>query len=121
VLVVQHLSNEHPCGVALAGPAAGLDIIASLTGSKRTNRLSILGLAQRRLSRTNHQSREANMFNRLLESSPREIWKWLAFALVLLAPGSFIVLAVMGLIRHCVRDGGQLLARRPWYRQLVDH
>jgi hypothetical protein len=72
--------------------------------------LSIPGFIERRSSKTSPPSREAHMLNRLLESSPHGIWKWLAYALVLLAPGSFIVLAVVSLIRHLrARNGGWLL------------
>jgi hypothetical protein len=39
------------------------------------------------------------MFPRLTASSPRELWKWCAYALILLAPGSFVVLAVLWLVR----------------------
>jgi hypothetical protein len=55
------------------------------------------------------------MLNRLLESSPHEIWKWLVYALVLLVPGSFIALAGVGLIRHLLaHNGGPVFAKRPW-------
>jgi hypothetical protein len=47
------------------------------------------------------------MLSRLLESSPHGIWKWLAYALVLLVPGSFIVLAGVGLIRHLLAAHSQ--------------
>jgi hypothetical protein len=61
------------------------------------------------------------MFQRLLDTSPREIWKWLLYALLLLAPGSFVILAAIGVVRHCVRTQSPLLAGRPWYRQLSNH
>jgi hypothetical protein len=35
------------------------------------------------------------------ESTPLQIGKWCAYALILLTPGSFFVLAVMGLIKLC--------------------
>jgi hypothetical protein len=69
--------------------------------------LSIPGFPERRSSKTSHQSRGAHMLSRLLESSPHGIWKWLAYALVLLVPGSFIVLAGVGLIRHLLAAHSQ--------------
>jgi hypothetical protein len=79
------------------------------TPDRQPTVLSIPGFLERRSSKTSHPSREAHMLNRLLESSPHGIWKWLAYALVLLAPGSFIILAVVGLIRHLrAHDGGCL-------------
>jgi len=38
------------------------------------------------------------MFRHLIASSPRELGKWCAYALMLLAPGSFIVLPVLWLV-----------------------
>lgn len=38
------------------------------------------------------------MFSRLT-TSPPELWKWCAYALILLAPGSFIVLPAIWLVR----------------------
>jgi hypothetical protein len=35
------------------------------------------------------------------ESTPLQIGKWCAYALILLTPGSFFVLAVMGLMKLC--------------------
>jgi hypothetical protein len=39
------------------------------------------------------------MFRRLIASSPRELGKYCAYALILLAPGSFVVLPVFWLVR----------------------
>ena len=39
------------------------------------------------------------MFRVLTTSSPRELMKWCAYALVLLVPGSFVVLPVLWLVR----------------------
>jgi hypothetical protein len=39
------------------------------------------------------------MFRRLNAPSPRELWKYCAYALILLAPGSFVVLAAFWLVR----------------------
>ena len=39
------------------------------------------------------------MFRRLIASSPRSLSKWCAYTLILLAPGSFIVLPVMWLVK----------------------
>ena len=36
---------------------------------------------------------------KLTASSPRELTKWCAYALLLLAPGSFLVLPVLWLVR----------------------
>jgi len=38
----------------------------------------------------------------------REIAKWCAYALVLLAPGSFVFLPVMWLVRHGVGQGREI-------------
>ena len=40
------------------------------------------------------------MFPRLTAPSPRELWKYCAYALILLAPGSFVVLPVLWLVRQ---------------------
>lgn len=40
------------------------------------------------------------MFRPLIATSPRERAKWCAYALVLLAPGSFVVLPVLWLVRR---------------------
>jgi hypothetical protein len=40
------------------------------------------------------------MFRPLIVTSPRELTKWCAYALVLLAPGSFVVLPVLWLVRR---------------------
>jgi hypothetical protein len=39
------------------------------------------------------------MYNRLIAASPRELGKWCAYALIMLAPGSFVVLPVLWLVR----------------------
>jgi hypothetical protein len=39
------------------------------------------------------------MFRRLIASSPRELRIWCAYALILLAPGSFVVLPVLWFIK----------------------
>ena len=39
------------------------------------------------------------MFRRLMTSSPREFGKYCAYALILLAPGSFVVFPVMWLLK----------------------
>lgn len=39
------------------------------------------------------------MFRRLIASSPRSLSKWCAYTLILLAPGSFIVLPVVWLVK----------------------
>lgn len=40
------------------------------------------------------------MYRFLVAPSPRELMKWCAYALVLLTPGSFVVLPVLWVIRH---------------------
>ncbi len=59
------------------------------------------------------------MFSRLRTTSPREFGKWCAYALVLLVPASFVVLAVFWLVREygvrAPRRGGE----RSW-RVLVE-
>jgi hypothetical protein len=40
------------------------------------------------------------MFRRPIAPSPRELWKWCAYALILLAPGSFVVLPLLWLARQ---------------------
>jgi hypothetical protein len=40
------------------------------------------------------------MFNRLIASLPRDLGKWCGCALVLLAPGSFVILPLLWLIRQ---------------------
>lgn len=42
---------------------------------------------------------KAQMFRPLMALSLREVTKWCAYALVLLAPGSFVVLPVLWLVR----------------------
>ena len=42
---------------------------------------------------------------KLTGSSPRELTKWLAYALVLLAPGSFVLLPLLWLVRR--QDGAE--------------
>jgi hypothetical protein len=39
------------------------------------------------------------MFRRLIAFSPRSLSKWCAYTLILLAPGSFIVLPVLWLVK----------------------
>ena len=39
------------------------------------------------------------MFRRLIASSPRSLSKWCAYTLILLAPGSFVVLPVLWLVK----------------------
>lgn len=55
------------------------------------------------------------MFRRLMASSPRELGKYCAFALILFAPGSFVVLPVMWVVRllavQAARPGG-IVGRR---------
>jgi hypothetical protein len=44
------------------------------------------------------------MFRRSLGLSPRELGKYCAYALILLAPGSFVVLPVLWLVRQfCIQ------------------
>ncbi len=43
------------------------------------------------------------MLRRLIASSPHELGKWCAYAVILLVPGTFVVLPVMWLIRLVVR------------------
>ena len=45
-------------------------------------------------------NRKRKMFRALASSSPLELRKWGAYALVLLVPGSFVVLPVFLLVRH---------------------
>jgi hypothetical protein len=40
------------------------------------------------------------MFRTVTAPSPRELTKWCVYALVLLAPGSFVVLPVLWLVRR---------------------
>ncbi len=40
------------------------------------------------------------MFRPLIAPSPRELTKWCAYALVLLTPGSFVILPVLWLVRR---------------------
>jgi hypothetical protein len=40
------------------------------------------------------------MFRALTTATPRDVAKWGAYALLLLAPGSFIVLPVLWLVRY---------------------
>jgi len=40
------------------------------------------------------------MFRPLAVPTPRELTKWCAYALLLLAPGSFVVLPVLWLVRR---------------------
>ena len=39
------------------------------------------------------------MYNRLMAISPPELRKWCAYALILLVPGSFVVIPVLWLVR----------------------
>ena len=55
----------------------------------------------------NPDSWQAQMFRPLIASTPRELAKWLTYALVLLAPGSFVVLPVLWLLRS-YRRGASL-------------
>jgi hypothetical protein len=53
------------------------------------------------------------MFRRLIASSPREVRTWCAYALILLAPGSFFVLPLLWLVRLWGGSGVVALARKP--------
>jgi hypothetical protein len=46
------------------------------------------------------------MLYRPIEFLPSALGKWCAYALILLAPGSFIVLAVMGLVKLYAQRNG---------------
>jgi hypothetical protein len=48
----------------------------------------------------NPERQEAPMFRPLASQSPLELRKWCAYALLLLAPGSFVVLPALWLVRH---------------------
>jgi hypothetical protein len=54
------------------------------------------------------------MFRRLNAPSPRELWKYCAYALILLAPGSFVVLAAFWLVRLFGVQASFGGLRRPW-------
>jgi hypothetical protein len=43
---------------------------------------------------------EAHVFNSLMAIPPREWAKWCAYALVLLTPGSFVIVPLFCLVRH---------------------
>jgi len=54
------------------------------------------------------------MFLRQMVSPPRALGKWCAYALILLAPGSFVVLPVIGLIRFFVRKDYLYVGELAW-------
>lgn len=46
-----------------------------------------------------HTTRKPHLLRSLFAPTPREVTKWFAYALILVAPGSFVVLPVLWLAR----------------------
>src|SRR5688572_23518808 len=83
---------------------------AGASAAARTT-VSIFG-PPKRLRGVNSIDRKAQMLHRWI-TSPRDLGKWCAYLLILLTPGSFIVLPVVWLVRLAVAPAWRAPASPP--------